>query len=210
MSPQRPNATPPLHSVQMPNLNETRFTSDVRQGTLPQAKQLARFWLATGALVLAALTLAASNRVSAVEQRVEFGAPTVLSQQGQRLKVAVPLRTAPDDRATAAAFLVRDTTASGGFSAPQAEGFTVLRPEEAAYVVFQSTEVVDSPELSMTFSVAGDPNSPYRMDLKIPVDASGSLAALEAGVRDGAGSGGNSLKTRRVAGPRAPTNLPPK
>lgn len=205
MSHHRSPAAAPLHSVQSP------FFDD-RPGTSAQSQRLRRFSLATGALVLAAVALLATQAASAVEQRVEFGAPTVLSQQGQRLKVAVPFRTAPEDRATAAAFLVRATTANGGFTAPQAASFTIMRPDETPYVVFQSAEIVDAPELSMTFSVAGDPNSPYRMDLKIPVDASGSLAALDGGVRNGAGSGssGKSLRTRHVAGKRAPTDLPPK
>ncbi|MGE0313083.1 MAG: hypothetical protein AB7P21_15840 [Lautropia sp.] len=194
----------PLHSVQSPFFHGRPLLA-------PEARRWPRAALAGTGLAIAAWALLTMQAAGAVEQPVAFGAPTVLSQQGQRLKVAIPMRTAPDDRATAAAFLVRSARAGEGFASPQPERFTVLRPADSPYVVFQSDEVVASPALSMTFSVAGDPNSPYRMDLRIPADASGSLAALDsAGARAGDGSATRSLRTRRVAGKRAPTDLPPK
>ena len=68
----------------------------------------------------AVITLAAAGAIfaspaGAVEQTVDFGSPTVLSQQGQRLKVVLPVRSALDDRATAASFMVRETEVPQGY-----------------------------------------------------------------------------------------------
>ena len=123
--------------------------------------------LATGAALFAMAT-GKTRPARAAEPSVSFGAPTVLSARGQRLKVAVPLNREGRERLSAASFLIEGVQAPEGLSAPQAGGFTVLRPERGAYVVFQSNEIVDAPALSLRFTVAGDPRSPYQMDLKIP------------------------------------------
>lgn len=168
------------------------------------------------ALVAAAfLAWAASHEpAGAVEQPVEFGAPTVLSQQGQRLKVVVPVRSAPDDRATAASFMVRETEVPQGFQPPPAQSFTVMRPAQSDYVLFQSGEIVRSPEVTLLVSVAGDSRSPYRMSLKVPPARSGGdpvAVAGRASDRAQAGrDGGSGVATRRLRGPVGRSDLPPK
>jgi hypothetical protein len=163
---------------------------------------------------LAGITLAATGAVIgspafAVEQTVDFGSPTVLSQQGQRLKVVLPVRSATDDRATAASFMVRETEVPQGYQPLPAQNFTVMRPATADYVVFHSGEVVDAPEVSLIVSVAGDPRSPYRMDLQVPANANSrttltTLDTLPARARH------NTLATRKLRAPEGEASLPPK
>ena len=161
-------------------------------------------------IALAAACAAFGSSAQAVDQTVDFGAPTVLSQQGQRLKVVVPVRSAQDDRATAASFLVRETEVPQGYHALPAQDFTVMRPAMADYVVFQSGEVVDSPEVSLVVSVAGDPRSPYRMDLQVPpASASSSRLAMSNRATSSRGNRG-TLATRKLRGPVGEANLPPK
>jgi hypothetical protein len=164
-------------------------------------------------VALAAACTAFCVTAQAVDQTVDFGAPTVVSQQGQRLKVVVPVMSAPDDRATAASFLVRETEVPQGFHALPAQDFTVMRPAQADYVVFQSGEVVHSPEVSLIVSVAGDPRSPYRMDLQVPPASASSNRLALSGSRAGAGTRAanrGSLETRKLRGPVGEANLPPK
>ena len=158
-------------------------------------------------IALAAACAALSAPAGAVDSTVDFGAPTVLSQQGQRLKVVVPVVSAPGDRATAASFLVRETEVPFGYSALPAQDFTVLRPATANYVVFQSGEAVNSPEVSLIVSVAGDPRSPYRMDLQVPAASASRLA--RAGT-SAAPTTRRNLATRKLRGPESGANLPPK
>ncbi len=160
------------------------------------------------AVILLVAGAAFSSPAGAVDQTVDFGAPTVLSQQGQRLKVVVPVRSAPDDRATAASFLVRETEVPQGYQALPARDFTVMRPAMADYVVLQSGEVVDSPEVSLIVSVAGDPRSPYRMDLQVPASAAGSRLALSS--QAAAATRRAALATRKLQGPSGQPGLPPK
>ncbi len=176
----------------------------------PLATRLGPTLVATAFLVWAT----SPGSAAAVEQPVEFGAPTVLSQQGQRLKVVVPVRSAPDDRATAASFMVRETEVPQGFEPPPAQSFTVMRPAQSDYVLFQSGEIVRSPEVTLLVSVAGDSRSPYRMSLKVPpAHGGGDRVAMAGRASDRAQAGradGSGVATRRLRGPVARTDLPPK
>ena len=138
--------------------------------------------LATGA----ALFAMASGRMKpahAAGPPISFGAPTVLSARGQRLKVAIPLRHEGPGRLSAASFLVEQAQVPAGLLAPTVEGFTVLRPEHGRYVVFQSAEIVEASTLSLRFTVAGDPLSPYQMDLRIPDSGAIQVASSQRNSR---------------------------
>ena len=126
---------------------------------------------ACAAMTASALALAPAPAVG-VGQPVDLGTPAVLSLQGQRLKVLVPVKSAPGDRATATSFLVRETEVPFGHRAVPAQAFTIMSPANANYVVFQSHEAVDAPQVSLVVSVAGDARGPYRMDLQIPTSES--------------------------------------
>ena len=177
-----------------------------------------RLALRAGVLVAAALVLMAmtSRPAHAVDNSVKFGAPTVLSQQGQRLKVLLPVRSAPADRATAASFLVRESEVPQGHTPPAAADFTVLRPAQADYVVLQSAEIVRAPQVALLISVAGDPLSPYRMDLDVPNQGSALTPLAQAGGGEArraggrSGSDGSQVRTRKLVGPRGDSTLPPK
>ena len=175
-----------------------------------------RLVLRTGLLTAAALAVLAltGKPARAVDGSVQFGTPQVLSQQGQRLKVLVPVRSPADDRATAASFLVRETEVPQGYPALPAQSFAVLRPTQSDYVVLQSSDVVRAPQVALLVSVAGDPNSPYRMDLAVP-PAAASLdrvaMADEAARRARRDARGNTTPaTRRLRGPAGDSTLPPK
>ena len=103
--------------------------------------------------VVAAVGLGASLNAAAVEYPVNFGEPIVLSEQGQPLKVLLPFDGAPNDRATAVAFLVENTEVPEGFRAPVAKNFTVMRPEASPYVIFHSREDVKAPQIVLTVNV---------------------------------------------------------
>jgi hypothetical protein len=160
--------------------------------------------------IAAIASLGWGRPVSAAPEAMTFGAPIVLSARGQRLKVAVPVNEASGERASAAAFMVEETVAAPGHDAPAARGFTVIRPARSAYVVFQSGQIVDSPAVSVKFTVAGDPKSPYLMDLAIPEAEFGRLIPLAKVASAGRDAGVSGIGFRRIAGPAPRTDLPPK
>ena len=163
--------------------------------------------VAAGAVCAACSVLPAP--AAAADRSVDLGVPTVLSQQGQRLKVMVPIRSAPDDRATAASFLVRETEVPRGYDALPAQGFTVMRPALTDYVLFQSGDIVQSPEVSLVVSIAGDPRSPYRMDLQVPPASASSQGGAITPLATNAQSN-RPLVTRKLRGPAGEPDLPPK
>jgi len=160
-------------------------------------------------LAVATAGIAFGAPAGAVEKTVDFGAPTVLSAQGQRLKVVLPVKSAPDDRATAASIMVRETEVPHGHAVLPAGSFTVMRPAASDYVVFQSGDVVLSPAVSLIISVAGDPRSPYRMDLEVP-QASSAPRMMNAASTTGERGSRGTLPTRRLEGPHGEPDLPPK
>lgn len=169
-------------------------------------------WIAllmAGSLV-AAWSLATSRPARAGDEARTFGAPTVLSARGQRLKVMVPLTELPAERTSAAAFHVENSQASAGHDAPTPGGFTVMRPVRSSYVVFQSEEVIDAPAVSLTFTVAGDPKSPYLMDLVIPEASFGQPVPLARVAAVGRDAGVSGIGFRRIDGPAPRADLPPK
>lgn len=82
----------------------------------------------------------------------DFGTPHVLSQQGQRLRIVVPVRAAPDEKVTAASITVSHVEVPPGFQAPSAAGFTVMQPMSRQYLVLVSREVVDAPTVSLALN----------------------------------------------------------
>lgn len=180
----------------------TRLQKKARAPRLKQATLAA-----VAALGLSAVSLPAS----AVDYPINFGEPIVLSQQGQRLKVLLPFQTAPNDRATAVDFLVEKAEVPAGFYTPDAERFTVMRPDAAPYVIFQSEDDVNAPNMVLTVSVHGDINSPYQMRLNIPDQQEASMmASASDAARSGRRVAPGQNSFRRVRGPAPRTDLPPK
>ncbi|MDO4681267.1 MAG: hypothetical protein Q4B17_00565 [Lautropia sp.] len=151
--------------------------------------------------------------VSAVEHPITFGDPIVMSAQGQRLKVLLPFETQMGDRATAVAFMVEKAEVPDGHLAPRAAQFTVMRPDSSPYVIFHSAETLDAPNIMLTISVAGDPNSPYQMRVNVPgAGSTGRAMTLQAsnGHRDARRAAINGNSFRRVPKARVMDDLPPK
>jgi hypothetical protein len=189
-----------------------RRHSTPSQGEAPAGRlhRLRRIALLVAAAIAATGSFAISPPVSAVEEAKTFGAPTVLSARGQRLKVVLPVTDGAGDRSSAVTYFVERTQAASGYDSPAAAGFTVMRPDRSPYVVFQSEEVVDAPAVSLTFTVAGDPRSPYQMDLAIPAASFSQPEPLARVAAAGRGAGVPAIGVRRIDGPPPRKDLPPK
>ena len=99
--------------------------------------------------------------------RIDLGQPRVLSQRGQRLKVAVPYGAAPDEPVSASRIWVADASAAPGDRPLSADDFVVLKPEHRNVVVLQSQHPVTASRVMLTLRVAGqDDASTY--DLAVP------------------------------------------
>lgn len=99
--------------------------------------------------------------------RIDLGQPGVLSQRGQRLKIAVPYGSAPDARVSPASIWVAATSVPDGEVAPDAHGFTVMKPEHRNVVLLRSREPVTASRVTLTLRVAGQDDAPT-YELAIP------------------------------------------
>lgn len=116
-------------------------------------------------VVLTCLAALAATPASAID----LGQASVLSQQGQRLRVAIPFGSAPGERVPVTRFSVVSARALDGDSAsPDAARFTLAKPERRNVVFLTSAEPVDAPKLRIVVSVAGDPPSSAAFDIDVP------------------------------------------
>lgn len=99
---------------------------------------------------------------------VEWGVAGVLSQQGQRLKVAVPFGGASKRSPSVTQFrVVRSAAPTGSFS-PDPSQFTISKAPGNNVVILQSRELVYANQVDLVIQVVSEPDRAVRYDLKIP------------------------------------------
>ena len=97
---------------------------------------------------------------------IEWGTAGVLSQQGQRLKVAVPF--AASERISVVQFMVISSSATAGSNSPDPAEFTISKSPDTGMVFFQSSEPIYTSAIDLVIQVASDPGSAVRYQLRIP------------------------------------------
>ena len=120
------------------------------------------------AALLAAVAAPAGASAPTGQPALDLGAPSVLSQQGQRLKLIVPFDSGPGEPVSATRFEVVSVQAPAGFAAPDATGFTIAKPSSRNLIVLQSRELIEAPELTVTVRVANQPEGVQTWTLGVP------------------------------------------
>jgi hypothetical protein len=131
------------------------------------------------ALALAAATLCAGARAAAID----LGDPSVMSQRGQRLKLAVPYGSAPGERPSVGRFEVVAVRAPAGHAAPDPAAFSFARPERRNVVLVQSHEPVHAPELEIVLRVAGTDATERTLRVAVPPESLATAVPAAAVVR---------------------------
>jgi hypothetical protein len=157
---------------------------------------------AFAAVSAALLVLATVPAAAIASQGIDLGDPSVLSQRGQRLALALPYGSAPGERVSVTRFEVVSVRAPDGWSAPDPAGFSFAKPERRNLVYLRSSETVDAPELSVTVRVAEQPDSLQTFTILLPPARASAPeridpAAMRASIR-GAGA---DRAARRAAAP---------
>jgi hypothetical protein len=124
-------------------------------------------------LCAAALLSLASLQAHSV---VDLGDASVLSQQGQRLKVAVVYGSGPGERVPVTRFTVAEVRADGSTTpAPKAELFTISAPEKRNIVYLQSKEIVRTDKVQIVMTAADTPGKKVVYDLVVPPAKSAAM-----------------------------------
>ncbi len=121
-------------------------------------------FLTVAALLGVPLTQAQETKV----QGIDLGDASVLSQRGQRLKIAVPYGSEVGEKFPLLRFEVQSVEAAEGQIAPSARGFTISKPESRNIIFLQSAETVTAPNLKLVLAVAGSPNRLIAYDIVVP------------------------------------------
>jgi len=119
------------------------------------------------AVSLCALALAAAMPALAATP-IDLGDPSVLSQQGQRLRIALPYGSPPGEHVSATRFEVVSVAAPAGWSAPDPMQFTIAKPARRNLVYLQSNETIDAPELTVAVRVAGQADGLQTWRIAVP------------------------------------------
>ncbi len=157
----------------------------------------------TSSLLAALLALAAVGPARAIE----LGQASVLSQQGQRLKVAVPFGSGPNERVPVLRCAVTSVTTLDGQPGPAANGFTISKPDRRNVVYLQSNEPVAVDRLRIELFVADNDVERVSYDLKIPPQKFAASQADPVAAQQASASGGKRpirrMAQRRPAAPTA-------
>jgi hypothetical protein len=86
---------------------------------------------------------------------VNLGEPSVLSQRGQRLKLAIPYDSATGEWVTAVGIEIVSIEAADGARAPDVNRLMTATPQQRNLVFMTSAERVDSAELTIKYRFAG-------------------------------------------------------
>jgi hypothetical protein len=147
-------------------------TTAIAHTTAAQRRKQMRVLTASALLIGAVFTASRSDAA------VDLGNASVMSQQGQKLKVAVAYGGELGEKVSAVRFVVDEVNVPAGFSAPPANSLTVLKPANRNVVYVQSTERFDAPNLQLVMRVAGTGGSePTRFNLVVPA---ARLAAVDS------------------------------
>jgi hypothetical protein len=120
------------------------------------------------AALLASFAGVAGATTSPARPALDLGAPSIQSQQGQRLKLMMPFGSAPGEPVSATRFEVVSVHAPPGFPAPAASGFTISKPASRNLVLLQSREAIEAPELTVTVRVADQPEGVQTWKIGVP------------------------------------------
>jgi hypothetical protein len=123
---------------------------------------------AFAALSAALLVMTAPPLATAAPQGIDFGDPSVLSQRGQRLALALPYGSAPGERLSVSRFEVVSVKAPDGWAAPDPAGFSLAKPARRNLIYLRSREAVEAPELAVTVRVAEQPDSLQTFTVLVP------------------------------------------
>jgi hypothetical protein len=158
-----------LPSIVQPRHCDRGRCASIAVDTSPERPEAQRTTHHLWAVVLVAWAcVGLANGVRAATLPLAIGDPSVLSQQGQRLKVAVPYEPAPGERVPLLRFSVASVTAPAGQQAPSADTFVVSQPERRNIVYLQSREEVSASTLRLVLAVAGAAPQQIEMNLQIP------------------------------------------
>jgi len=123
--------------------------------------------LSSGLLVASMLALTALPATGA-QGDIDLGEPSVLSQRGQRLKLAIPYGSATGERVSSVGIEIVSIEAADGARAPDLKRFTTATPEQRNLVFITSAESVDAAALTNNNRFIDRPNSLQTWRVKVP------------------------------------------
>jgi hypothetical protein len=161
------------------------------------------------AAIAASTALGALMPIGHAIAEVQLGDISVMSQRGQRLKLALPYGSNPGERVPLLRFTVEDIQVPDGFTAPAARGFTMMQGANRNMVILQSREKFDAPSLTMLVKVANQADGTRSYQLNVPVQSQALTDAPSATAKTTKAKRGKA-KARSYKRKITAQDLPPK
>ncbi len=120
------------------------------------------------ALLMTAMLAFLAMPATGAEGDIDLGEPSVLSERGQRLKLAIPYGSVPGERVSSVGIEIVSIEVAKGARAPDIKRFTTATPERHKLVFMTSAERVDAAELTINYRFIGQPGSLQTWHVMVP------------------------------------------
>ena len=99
---------------------------------------------------------------------VELGKPTVLSQRGQKLKVAVPFTAERGESTSVSRFAVESVTVPAGFAPVKADEMVLAKAPDLNVLYLRSERLVTAPGVELVLAFKDGRSQPVSYQLDVP------------------------------------------
>ncbi len=99
---------------------------------------------------------------------VDLGNASVMSMQGQRLKIAVPYGSKPGEKVPVLRFSIDSIETNGAQQKSLANDFVISQPEFRNVIYLQSRDPVNASQVKLVLNVADSPATQVAYNLLVP------------------------------------------
>ena len=109
-----------------------------------------------------------SALIAGAAHAIDLGDASVLSQQGQRLRVAIPYGSMPGEEISVMRFSVLGAIVPAEHLAPALSSFVISKPQRRNVVFIETTGNITAPLLRLTIGLADVAGTRVVYELRIP------------------------------------------
>ncbi len=134
----------------------------------PFVRPFAQLFTATSSTAKSVALALAVFGLSGAAYSLDLGDASVMSMQGQRLKIAVPYGSKPGEKVTVLRFSIDSVETNGAKQATLANDFVISQPEFRNVIYLQSRDPVNASQVKLVLNVADSPATQVAYNLVVP------------------------------------------
>ena len=149
--------------------------------------------------VQAAAALLVAFGLNGTATAIDLGDASVMSMQGQRLKIAVPYGSKPGEKVPLLRFSIESISGSGTSEGIVVDEFVISQPEFRNVIYLQSRDPVKASNIKLVLNIADNPVQQVAYDLVVPPLKYAQSQVEEVGVKKPRAKVGKQGKSKGAA-----------